>query len=402
MAQRRWLLGLAILGALIWAANAFGLLDLSFTRSVEDHKVYYRLVAKYQHANQIIDFDIVVGCGVRVTRYGDGGSSYDAFRDPVAYVKAIKGGAAVMQIVPSACLGETSENGKVPDDFLPGAVWFEHADDLSFGIAYVTEDAFESPRSQLKFLGAAIQPATRSDYIAFEPMAATNLIDPRPLFTIMPPPDIDKLRRHLGDSKALAKVRPSMDCRSMQRLHVSHPMQRAIIREYWPTSRPHYWMPSEQTLKEIEKKIHLWNKMIVDGRPAGDYFHLNWHAANGFPTRAQGGRLYTKHKEWDPLPPTVFPLRTDEGIPWITKNHATATTLYRDIDIGKGMYQGFAYCYGSINFEVPAYLNDSFQTRVDGEPIFGETTDERMPRDRPWPFFERDEYFYFEDRFGLN
>lgn len=228
-----------IVGAFLVALGGFWLLagtslSLENTRSVEDHGVFYRLVSKYQHGNEIIDFDIVVGCGVRVTRYGDGDKSYDAFRDPVVYAKAISGGAAVMQIVPSACLGETSDNGRVPDDFLPGAIWFDRADDLTLGIAYVTEDAFENQKSKLTFLGASIHAATRKEWEEFQPMAAKNLIGPMPLFAFPKTPDPDEVKRNLGDNQALTKLWPGMSCHVVTSLPLSE-AARAVVREYWPT-----------------------------------------------------------------------------------------------------------------------------------------------------------------------
>jgi hypothetical protein len=132
-----------------------------------DDGVFFRLKASYLRGSERIDFDIVVGCNVRVTAYKDGEESYDAVRDPLFFVKATQDGGALLQIVPNACLGQTTQNRDVPKDFLPGAIWFESKDDFSFGIGYVTEDAFESPRSKLKFLGATITKASRREWEAF-------------------------------------------------------------------------------------------------------------------------------------------------------------------------------------------------------------------------------------------
>src|SRR5687767_7699669 len=84
----------------------------NFVKSTEDRSVFFRLVSKYRHGEEMIDFDIVVGCAVRVTGYGYGGSSYYAFRDPIFFVKKTGDGAAMMQLVPDACQGQTTENGE--------------------------------------------------------------------------------------------------------------------------------------------------------------------------------------------------------------------------------------------------------------------------------------------------
>jgi hypothetical protein len=196
-----------------------------------------------------------------------------------------------------------------------------------------------------------------------------------------------------------------MGCSSVSRFHLTDPAQRAVIRKYWPAAKPKYWMPSAPVLEAINEEIGLYNELQVDGRPISDYFRFNHRTGQGFPTRSQGGTIGSKQGSWDKLPPTIFPLRRDDGIPWIKKDYLSASVLYRDIDRNDDTYKGFAYCYGHVygrSLRVPAYLTDSFHTRIDGEPILGEDIDGRTARDRPWPFFERDEYFYQQDNFGLN
>jgi hypothetical protein len=116
-----------------------------FTTSVTTGSHFYRLLSSYMHGNERVDFDIVVGCSIRATDYQDNEHSFDAVRDPLIFAKATEDGGAIMQIVSNACEGETTENGLVPQDFLPGVVWFDKKSDLSFGIGYVSEDAFSNP-----------------------------------------------------------------------------------------------------------------------------------------------------------------------------------------------------------------------------------------------------------------
>ena len=79
-----------------------------------------------------------------------------------------------MQILPLIGRGETTENRRVPEDFLPGIIWFEKAGDRRFGIAHVSEDAFENPKGKLKFHGATVQRATRAEWEKFRERAAGN------------------------------------------------------------------------------------------------------------------------------------------------------------------------------------------------------------------------------------
>src|SRR5688572_12212882 len=94
--------------------QAPNLLGWSFTESSEDRGVFYRLVSEYEHNGGAVDFDIVVGCNVKVTSYGDGGSSFDAFRYPSVFAKKTKDGGELWQLVPDACQGQTTANGRVP------------------------------------------------------------------------------------------------------------------------------------------------------------------------------------------------------------------------------------------------------------------------------------------------
>ncbi len=376
--------------------------------TVQDQGVFFRLVSKYQYGAEIIDFDIVVGCSVRVTRWSQGGSSFDATRDPVIFAKAATDGSAIAQIVPSACMGETTANGRVPDDFLPGAIWFPSTNDFSFGIAYVTEDAFESPNGKLKFLGAKILKATRADYESFEPIAATNLIDPRP-FTRGDPKLTDaEIKAHLWDVAKIKEWRPRINCYLVERNRITDAKVRAGIAEHWPIGKPKYWTPPKEQLLQLIDREELNNKAIVDGRPMSSYFFFGGYDAHGFATRSGGGRLYSEHKAWDKRPPNIFPLKADEGVPWIAQDLKTASLIYRDIDLSAGANQGLAYCYSTFRdmgplaqAHLPDYWQRQFRTRIDGELVAGEEEGAGAAPDRPVFFFEGDEYFYRQYYFGL-
>lgn len=162
MTRRGKIVGAGAAFVLVMSLAACGL--LSVTKSSDHANYYFRLKADYSHDGQPVNFDIVVACSVRVDRYKGGDSGFLAARYPRFFVKETHDGHAVMQIVPAACRGETTANGIVPKDFLPGVTWFEKSGDYRFGIAYVSEDAFENPEGQLKFHGASIEKATHEDW----------------------------------------------------------------------------------------------------------------------------------------------------------------------------------------------------------------------------------------------
>lgn len=208
------------------------------TKSTERGSYFFRLKAKYRHKGQPVDFDIVVACGIRVDRYRSGDSGFLASRYPRFFVKETHDGHAVMQIVPIVCRGETTKDGRVPGDFLPGVIWFDKPGDYRFGIACVSEDAFENPNSQLEFRGASIQKATRDEWEAFRKTAADNegmrrRYYDRPYYWTE---DARRIAEAGGKEVEAAYAR---GCSGVRRYKLSEAGQ-AVVRRYWPVGKPRY------------------------------------------------------------------------------------------------------------------------------------------------------------------
>lgn len=142
---------------------------LSFAKSIEeDHGTYYRLKVKLAYKAEPQDFDIVVGCNVRVISYkGGSGNTYEAGLVPTVFGRRTSDGKGLVVRPPNACQGETTANGQVQPDLLPIVVVYDDANTLDFGTAYLSQDAFESPLSVLKFGGATIEKATRAEFEDF-------------------------------------------------------------------------------------------------------------------------------------------------------------------------------------------------------------------------------------------
>jgi hypothetical protein len=161
-------LGTGLVKVIELARFLFG--GLSFTKSVEvtapdqDRSYYYRFKASYAYKGEPLDFDIVVGCNVRVTTYKDNDRTVEIGIAPMIFGLKMKDGRGVVVRPPEACQGETTENGKVPATLLPLVVTYENADQPWIGLAYASEDAYESPISELKFFGATISRATREEW----------------------------------------------------------------------------------------------------------------------------------------------------------------------------------------------------------------------------------------------
>src|SRR5215470_1915221 len=131
-----------------------------------DEAYFYRFRAGFRvkETGEHIDFDYVVACShIRLIRWGDGELSDNSTFSPRLMVQATAGGQAVMVQTLKACSGLTSDNDDVPHDVLPIAVWFDSVDDLSIGIGYMSEDAYENPLAKLQFLGARVDRAARAE-----------------------------------------------------------------------------------------------------------------------------------------------------------------------------------------------------------------------------------------------
>jgi len=386
------------LGLLGFALRAVGLFGV--VQSEEHGTYYFRLQAKYSHAGEPVDFDIVVACNIHVTHYRGGDSGFLASRYPLFFVRRTNDNHAVMQIVPIACRGETTESGTVPKDFMPGVIWFDTPGDYRFGVAYVSEDAFENPNSQLKFHGASIQRATRTEWKAFEKRVADN--------EGMRSRYYDRPDYWTGDAQRIAKgggkeieAAYARGCHGVIRYKLSD-AARAIVRKYWPADRPKFWATSNQAgdpfrdLMELERKTPIF--------PDGIRFiqHLNWgnYAYGGFPTRSGGGMIGS-----GAVPVEIFPSRFDRGIPWVfTEEVAKSRYLTRDVEVRTGPGKGLLYCYtylnpGSLEIPLPNFSSRETRVRVDGDWVVTPS-----PRHWDWPrfFFERDGYMYTEFNVSLS
>jgi hypothetical protein len=138
-------------------------------QSNQDQGYFYRVKVKLSHGDENLDFDYVVACNIRVTRWKDGGLSDDTRLTPERMYRATAAGNAVSVKTPALCgmPGRPqllTETGYVPPDLLPLIIWFDDAKELSYGWGYVGEAAYESPYAKLKFGGANISAATREDW----------------------------------------------------------------------------------------------------------------------------------------------------------------------------------------------------------------------------------------------
>jgi hypothetical protein len=369
----------------------------SYAASIEvDRGTYYRLKVKLAYKGEPQDFDIVVGCNVVQTHYQFGGTSYEVGLVPTLFGRRMSDGKALVIRSPRACRGETSANGKVPSDLLPLVIIYDDPDTLSFGIAYVSEDAYESPLSVLNFGGATIETATRAEFNEFR-HAQKNLVSRELYHSAL---DSDQLLEELK----LTRVARSWahECQGYARFR--NPEEaRTMVRENWPKTHPRYW-----TTDTWEAERALANEIVPyrQSHPDADY---------GMPTRAGGGRVGSTPGigKWHIYPATYYPAaRTDYLIsvwPANPADRAAYVAAHKslsdmDIDFRSGQTKGFAYCAVTDGLSWPRD-RDLIETidgkravaRVDGQdiPWTGQTHVVGNPSlATPGWIFESDDYAF--------
>src|SRR5579864_3305914 len=224
--------------------------NAGFVKSItDDHGTYYRLKVKLTYWGVPEDFDIVVGCNVHIINYkGGGGSTYEVGLVPTVFGRRMYDGKALVVRPPSACRGETTANGKVQPDLLPLIVVYDNADTLDFGIAYLSEDAYESPLSVLTFGGATIEKATRAEFDEFR-RTQVNAVKRELYHSAL---DSDRLLVQLGlprVSRNWAHV-----CEGYIRYRLPDDV-RGIAKQYWPEEKPEYWQTTLDAERNIEQAI---------------------------------------------------------------------------------------------------------------------------------------------------
>lgn len=211
-------------------------------RGKADRSTYYRVQASYLYLGERVDFDIQVGCNVYVSVGLDRDRSMMTGLAPMAYGLPMKDGGGLVIVPPKACGGETSENGKIPSNYIPYPITFEDYTKPFEGLGYQSTEAFDSPISKLKFIDAKVTASTKEAFEAWRTTEAPkNIIKPH------------MLTFKLGDpfgTQGEYKWRPGGyfpdTCFRLNRAELPKEARPRISQD-WPTERPKYWIPTFET-----------------------------------------------------------------------------------------------------------------------------------------------------------
>jgi hypothetical protein len=380
----------------------------SFVKSVEDdHSRYYRLKVQLTYKGTPQDFDIVVGCNVREIFYKDNSTTYEAGLVPSVFGRRMSDGKALVVRPPNACDGKTTANGQVPPDLLPIVVVYDDADTLDFGVAYLSDDAYEGPLSVLKFGGATIEAATRAEFEAFR-SAQPNLVTRESYFRALAADDVLQRMNLRRLAKPWAHI-----CEGYKRFRIGDGA-RPLVRQDWPQNHPEYWVTDERRFDPP-----LFNALMPDrygplrtdrkddiARPKAAYDYPDDYAADSGALR-RGNALSDPDRRYAA---SYYPAASDYRIDrWPTDpkdwpSYAASRHELADVDIDfrGGSTRGFAYCYDGVESELdPESKNSIIGRRVTGHVDGQSIVSKRTPDGGPVLILERDEYFFIHFQFYL-
>jgi hypothetical protein len=397
----RWLIGIAL--PFIFLAfvqvNAWKL--LGFTKSVavnsagQDRASYYRFKASLAYKGEPLDFDIVVGCNVRVTTYKDNDRTVEVGVAPMVFGLKMKDGRGVVVRPPEACQGETTENGKVPAALLPLVVTYENAEQPWFGLAYASEDAYASPISELKFFGATISRATREEWQEWRRTGAPKNFVTYELLGINEKNRFDKPRWKPG-FRAMSST-----CAGFSWVKLPESVREAI-RPYWPASKPRYWYPSEEARRVFYNAGDFHGgRVLFEGYPLREYLAESSFFA-GLPRHRSGAVIFYKGHVAGDVYPAASDLsldRLDDAGELPPEIKAKPRKSWADATVDPNL-KGFAYCDIVSNIDdTPAAISSyNNANRVNGELISDELT--RVGTNFDYAF-ERDESVIFYEVYPL-
>ncbi|MGJ4890670.1 hypothetical protein ACQR1Y_20910 [Bradyrhizobium sp. HKCCYLRH3099] len=370
---------------------------LSFTKPVkvaapgQDRSYYYRFKAGYAYMGEPLHFDIVVGCNVRITTYKDNDRTVEIGIAPMVFGLKMTDGRGVVIRPPEACRGETTDNGKVPAALLPLVVTYENADKPWIGLAYASEDAYESPISELKFFGATISRATREEWQEWRRTEAPKSFITYELLGI----NAKNIWEHphwKPGYRAMGSI-----CRAFSWVKLPE-VAREAIRPYWPSSKPNYWYGNQDAEAAFRAAAGFATfvyqnpsrpGVLFEGHRLSSYFELPKFLSKD----SAVGTLY-------PAKSDLSFNRLDDSGELPAEIRAKARKSYSEANLDPQL-KGFAYCDIVWNIDdIPSTLTapQNLANRINGELINEEL--ERHGNNFSHAF-GRDEYVIFDRSYAL-
>ena len=250
----------------------------SYTKNTELVKDAFRVTSKYIYKGEAVTIEFALACRGIKTNYRDGDRSFDIFGGPQMYGNVMADGKAVVISTRSFC--HTFRNGvpnaSMPENFLPITVIYDNPDTLGYGIAYMSDDAYENASSVMRFVEARV--------------SSLNLLELEELLRRQKPNVVrSQTNRNVFDKANLSGMRPPIgtDCIGVARYPLADELKSEVLK-HWPADHPKYWQPADEHEYSALKQLSMRHSQLR-GR---DFWvtHLSMGTGRaGLPRRDGGG-----------------------------------------------------------------------------------------------------------------
>lgn len=240
MSKRATFLSLAVvLVAGYWLLTMPGLMPWTFTKETRHYQGrFFRMVVKLDYHGEPQLFDFVVGCNVNSSLWGDGSRSRDVGLIPAFYGHRMTDDKAVVIRPPDVCNGETTAGGEVPLGFMPLIIVYDNANTLDQGLAYLSDDAYDSPRSEMKFGAAEIIASTADEFEASMTTGVPNVVTRERHWSTQSADIVEKL------GFKPTNLLFGTDCHYATKWLLNNAV-REKVRAAWPKDKPRYWLAKD-------------------------------------------------------------------------------------------------------------------------------------------------------------
>ena len=325
----------------------------SFVKETKQAKgEYFRFIGEFTYKGEPVVLDSVSACGGKITIYKDNDRSEDIFAGPQLYGVKLPDGKALVAKA-AFCGDHWRSDAGAPPDLTPVTILFDDAETLASGYAFVSNEAYERPNSDLKLIKARIMPVTPDEAAALLKVQKPNVV--RSLNIQSPWTVTGDKKLNPGKRHTIARI-----CEGFFKLPVPTDVVDEV-RKHWPENHPRYWIPwddkENHALAKQVKQSHLFggptirNGIEVPGRDWTDYVMLgtrsdggsiygNWDKGQGFENNPRRRNLY--------IAPAFYPLQSVGDEKFLNPTNTFKTDEFRfKIETENDEKRGQLYCAGA-------------------------------------------------------
>ncbi|MEM9634463.1 MAG: hypothetical protein AAGA50_24250 [Pseudomonadota bacterium] len=321
---------------------------------------YFHLYAEYQvDGSELLVFDLQISCGSHTFKEGRVVRGYL----PALYAKKTASGAAVMLATPRICDAiRYAEDRKVVDksdfqrswqrvldgNFIPFTIWFEDAEDLTYGFGYPVAGSFDNPASPLKFIDTKIGPSTEKAFSAWFEVDGENLLKELQLGSRFVTSEHDQAYWAIFDP---AKQLLPLSCFGVAVTAHEDGASAEWVRQFYLDDRPRYWLAPE-SLPDTDKEGKPSKQSLVPyssdqyyGSSPSQEFPLGFNYLRRDKLEA---RSSYDDDLWTIPHPDYYPAIRSDGFPFAEKGAFEQNLLRYTVDLRKER-KGLLACFSIFN-----------------------------------------------------